>query len=295
MKNLTPTFLSHVRSRSTTLAFCWKLTLRDGTSIGFTAHDQPLTIDGLVYRPETAIAPSAFQQDLTLSADDVEISALFDSDQISDEDLLSGKLDGAKFLYFLVNWNALPASLTAVPQDFLLLSSGQLGEYSATERDFTATGLSLVDKLSEKQSIQTSPVCRASLGDSKCGVNLTPFTHTRYVESVPSPYQVKPISLALPDGYFNNGELQITTGKNAGTRIKIAKWEAGVFYLFSPPFFSLDVTDVVVAIAGCDKRLATCRDKFSNVLNFRGEPSIPGQDVWTSGVPLDEEEDDSDP
>ena len=29
--------------------------------------------------------------------------------------------------------------------------------------------------------------------------------------------------------------------------------------------------------AGCDKRLATCSERFSNVLNFRGEPYVPGQ------------------
>jgi len=29
---------------------------------------------------------------------------------------------------------------------------------------------------------------------------------------------------------------------------------------------------------GCDKRFATCRDRFSNTLNFRGFPTIPGDD-----------------
>jgi hypothetical protein len=30
---------------------------------------------------------------------------------------------------------------------------------------------------------------------------------------------------------------------------------------------------------GCDRRLATCRDRFGNVVNFRGFPHIPGNDV----------------
>ena len=33
---------------------------------------------------------------------------------------------------------------------------------------------------------------------------------------------------------------------------------------------------------GCDKRLDTCIDRFANVLNFRGEPYIPGQDLLMS-------------
>jgi len=29
---------------------------------------------------------------------------------------------------------------------------------------------------------------------------------------------------------------------------------------------------------GCDRALATCRDRFANVVNFRGFPHIPGND-----------------
>jgi uncharacterized phage protein (TIGR02218 family) len=35
--------------------------------------------------------------------------------------------------------------------------------------------------------------------------------------------------------------------------------------------------------AGCDKRLATCRAKFDNVINFRGFPHMPGNDALRSG------------
>jgi hypothetical protein len=31
--------------------------------------------------------------------------------------------------------------------------------------------------------------------------------------------------------------------------------------------------------AGCDKRLDTCIDRFANLLNFRGEPYVPGADL----------------
>jgi uncharacterized phage protein (TIGR02218 family) len=36
--------------------------------------------------------------------------------------------------------------------------------------------------------------------------------------------------------------------------------------------------------AGCDKRAATCREKFSNIHNFRGFPHIPGED-WLQAFP----------
>ena len=42
--------------------------------------------------------------------------------------------------------------------------------------------------------------------------------------------------------------------------------------------------DMLRLEAGCDKRLTTCQLKFSNVLNYRGFPGIPGED-WLMSVP----------
>jgi uncharacterized phage protein (TIGR02218 family) len=39
--------------------------------------------------------------------------------------------------------------------------------------------------------------------------------------------------------------------------------------------------DLVEIIEGCDKRFATCRERFGNALNFRGEPHLPGVDLLT--------------
>ena len=33
--------------------------------------------------------------------------------------------------------------------------------------------------------------------------------------------------------------------------------------------------------AGCDKTVATCSAKFSNAINFRGFPHMPGNDFLT--------------
>ena len=42
--------------------------------------------------------------------------------------------------------------------------------------------------------------------------------------------------------------------------------------------------DLVRLEAGCDKRMETCRLKFSNLLNFQGFPDIPGDD-WVMAYP----------
>ena len=36
--------------------------------------------------------------------------------------------------------------------------------------------------------------------------------------------------------------------------------------------------DLVELREGCDRRFSTCRDRFRNKDNFRGEPQVPGPD-----------------
>jgi len=41
------------------------------------------------------------------------------------------------------------------------------------------------------------------------------------------------------------------------------------------------IGDRVMIREGCDKRFATCRTRFGNSDNFRGEPHLPGVDLLT--------------
>jgi uncharacterized phage protein (TIGR02218 family) len=40
--------------------------------------------------------------------------------------------------------------------------------------------------------------------------------------------------------------------------------------------------DTFTVTAGCDKRFATCHDRFNNAVNFRGFSHIPGNDFVIS-------------
>ena len=48
--------------------------------------------------------------------------------------------------------------------------------------------------------------------------------------------------------------------------------------LLEAPVRAIADGDSFIARAGCDKRIATCGAKFTNVANFRGFPNISGQD-----------------
>ena len=51
-------------------------------------------------------------------------------------------------------------------------------------------------------------------------------------------------------------------------------WESGLFHL--EPYM---LGDTYTIVAGCDKTAATCKARYANLVNFRGEPFIPGTDA----------------
>jgi len=82
------------------------------------------------------------------------------------------------------------------------------------------------------------------------------------------------------DDWFNVGAATFESGLNQGRSMEIKDWIAAdsrvVLYLALPN--DIQVGDELRLYPGCDKTLATCRDKFDNVINFRGEPFVPGSD-----------------
>jgi uncharacterized phage protein (TIGR02218 family) len=89
----------------------------------------------------------------------------------------------------------------------------------------------------------------------------------------------------FPDDWFNGGGLTFETGSNAGRTMEVLDFVAddGMtitqdIELFLDMPFDVEIGDKLILYPGCDKRLSTCRDKFDNVINFVGEPVVPGAD-----------------
>ena len=74
MKTLPTGLQAHLDSGTTTLAWCWKITRRDGAVYGFTDHDLALIFAGTTFEPESGFVPSEIRaaQDFSVDAQDVE-------------------------------------------------------------------------------------------------------------------------------------------------------------------------------------------------------------------------------
>lgn len=260
----------------TTLANCWKITRRDATVEGFTDHDRDLVISGVTYVSAAGYAPSAIERGSTLQADNQELVGVIDSDNLTAGDLLSGAYDGARVELLQVDW-----STQSLVQKLLV---GHLGQVKISENEYTATLKSIEAELAKPIGRTFQLRCDAELGDSRCGYTLS--GDTGEVDSVSTARRVfVDAALAQADGYYDGGKLVWTSGANNGRTADVKRYIAAsdTVELFEPMPDDIAIGDDYDIYRGCDKTFATCRDTFSNSLNFRGYPYIPGVSDLVSG------------
>lgn len=89
---------------------------------------------------------------------------------------------------------------------------------------------------------------------------------------------IKAGMLDKPDGWFNWGVVKMLTGECAGAACEVWDWNNTTKELKLVHFFPDQIVagDKFIVHTGCDKMRSTCRDKFQNVINFRGHPDVPG-------------------
>ena len=256
----------------TTLAFAWRVERRDGITLGFTSHDRDLVIGGLVHASAPGMLPSAIERSDGLEADDVQLSAALTSDAFTDADLMAGRLDGAALTLSAVDW-------TAPDVAPVTLITGEFAEVEIRDNGF-AVGLRGPTSVLDAAVVEeTSPECRAQLGDKRCRIDLSGRRVSAIVVSVLD--DVVTLDVALVDGNFAEGSLRWLTGANAALESRIVANSGPSVTLRDVPAFTVAAGTRVELVEGCDKRFTTCIARFGNAVNFRGEPHLPGNDLLT--------------
>lgn len=272
MKSISAALLAHIQGETTTLATCWKVTRTDGQVFGFTDHCSDLTIDGVVYSASSGYTATSIQSASGMNVDNLDIHGALDSNTITEQDLLAGLWDFAAVEIFIVNYSDLTMGS-------LNLRTGNLGAVQTGRGMFVAELRGMMQRLQQAVGRLVMPACNADLGDSRCGINLETFTDGTVagtVVSVSSNRQFTDTSLTQAAGWFDGGLLAWTSGMNAGLAAEVKTFASGAITLHLPMPYAVQTGDAFTITVGCNKSLATCRDKFSNVVNFRGFPHLPG-------------------
>lgn len=264
-------------SGTTTLCRCWRITRRDGVVQGFTDHDETVTLEATPCLADTGLAASEATERLGMQIDGAELSGALIADSLTEADLAAGRYDAAKVETWLVDWSE--------PELRVLLATGVLGEVRREGAAFTAEVRSLADRLNQESGRLYTGTCSADLGDARCKVDLdqSGFRSTGTVAALSGTSIFTASGLeSFADGWFTGGLLTFSSGANSGLAIEVKTHRvdaAGVtIVLWQAAPEPIGPGDAFVVTAGCDKQLATCRDRFANTANFRGFPHIPGND-----------------
>jgi hypothetical protein len=148
-----------------------KLTRKDGQVFGFTALERALTYDdgdgAILYNPVPGVEASARQTDIGFKADNLETRWLVDDSVITVEDAVARLWHGATYRLMEIVWN----DLTVAPN---IMQEGRVGDVKVEAGSVVVQLLSLVDAYLRGVNITIGSRCRATLGDSDCGVPVKP-------------------------------------------------------------------------------------------------------------------------
>ncbi|CUA87964.1 phage conserved hypothetical protein BR0599 [Chelatococcus sambhunathii] len=278
MRDIDPAFAEHLAASATTLCHCWKLLRRDGAVFGFTDHDRDLAFAGVTFAARSGLEPSEVSAELGFAVATSEVAGALSAVALTEADIVGGLYDDATVETWLVNW--------ADPEaQRLLVDVASIGEIKRTDHAFLAELRGIMHRLDQPQGRLYSLACAADLGDVRCGVDLTlpAFRAEGAVTATDGRLVVQARDLGdHADGWFTGGRLVWTGGANAGAAVEVKhhRRDQGVHLLtlWHAAPATIGEGDAFTVTAGCDKRHATCRDRFSNTVNFRGFPHMPGND-----------------
>jgi uncharacterized phage protein (TIGR02218 family) len=281
---MTAAFDAHMATGLTTVCRCWRVVRADGVTLGFTDHDLDLAFEGVVHRAGSGLTAKALAQGTGLSVNNSEALGALTDAAIREADVEAGRYDHAEVKSWLVNWRD--------PAERRLTFRGHIGDIRRGGGAFHAELRGLSDLLNQPQGRIYQPGCAAVLGDASCGVNLSLAGHAieaqaaEVTEARSFLFDSLP---AHPDRWFERGLLTVRSGPGDGLSgviktDRLLEGGARRVELWEPIRAQVAVSDLIRLVPGCDKSSETCRVKFDNLLNFRGFPSIPGED-WLMAIP----------
>lgn len=255
----------------TSIALCWRIERSDGCGLALTSHDRDLTIGGTIYEAAPGMLPAAIQRKAGLEPNGGEVAGAITSASLEEQDLALGRWDGSRIAMVAVDWQQPLAA--EVP-----LMQGELGEVRLQQGEFKAELRGAAVRLEAAICPETSPECRAELGDKHCRVDLAGRTMLARIEQIDGAALVMDRTVG-PE--FLWGRARFLSGANCGLKTVIVGVDGNRIELRDTVRAAIQTGDRIELCHGCDKSFATCTGRFDNAENFRGEPHLPGNDLLT--------------
>lgn len=261
--------------------FCLRIVPTTGSPIYLTRHPRPLTMGGHTYLAGSGYDFTGYSAEASLSPAMIDLEGVAGLAGIGYDQIASGLFDNARAYLFATTW-------TSPVEDEEPIVASILGKTTLMDGRYKIEEMSLVDALNQTVGKTYTPACPKTFGGQEyagCMKALGPLTVTGALSAVTSASIVRDGARGEAADYFAAGTLAFTSGANAGLKpLEIKRYEAdGTIEMFEPFHYLPVIGDTYTLIPGCRKRLADCRDKWANVVNFGGFSNIPTASQYAQG------------
>ena len=238
--------------------------------------DQPWTYQGHQYLPEPGIGREALE---------------YGRDGAVDGPVIRLPRTNPVAQLFVAGMPTEPVMVTVfrfhrdAPDDVMALPPATVGSWDYDDATGTVRlSCAAVPQLLERE-IPTLCVTRHcaptwALYGPGCRVNRAAYSDPCTVAAVDGLEVQLTMTTPRVDGWYACGSLDTPTGR----RLMVVAHVGDVLTPLTPPSPDLVAGAEVVAVAGCDRSIATCQAKFGNAARFMGWPGLAESNPFTVGV-----------
>lgn len=256
---------------------CWRITRRDGTVLRFTSLDANFAWGLETFLSCGSLSPSAAEESSEIgSVSNMELKGILAHDSITEADLYGGLYDDAFVEIWLVPYEGAESPRR--------LAAGWIGAIQHGEQGWTGEITGPGARLDQQALVVPyAPACRWTFGDARCTKDLTPLQTTGEVSSAANRGSIVTTAEDPGNGsQWENGRVIWTSGRNLGQicEVKTVAFESGgsAIELWALTAFLPEPGDTFTLQPGCDLSAATCKNVYSNLINFGGFKDVPGND-----------------
>lgn len=277
MKNVSGPLLALMQGNNTfTLADLYTITLSGGTILRYTDFDVDLVYGGNTF---SATGP-VFKRGKTREVIGLEVDTLDVEIYPKSNDLVagvpmlaavsSGAFDNAELILERAYMEPVPTVVGTIRKfsgTFADVDAGRSGIRARINSDAAKLQIQLPRNLYQA-------ACLHTLYDADCGLNRASFAVASSANTGSTASSVI-CGLSQATAYFDRGYIQFTSGALSGIKRTVKGYTTGSVSIFNPFPAAPAPGDTFMIYPGCDKAMATCQAKFSNLTHFRGMPFIP--------------------
>ena len=267
MHNISKNFLMELTKEKINIAFLIELKTQNNENIYFTNHDEDIIFKNNRYISNSLLKKKSIKQTIDINFDSSYISFQIDNLSILYSDIINGKYDYMEITISIINYNNLESAFT--------IQTGNLGKIEYRDNCFYSTINSIKQKLSCNSNHIYSSNCRNLFCDSRCKLNINNFSTDINITNNENPYMLI-LDNNIESDYYTNGHLILLESPYKNIRYSIKSHYNNKLYLYNP----ISITEYLPIKAriflNCSKTFKACKEKFNNIINFAGEPHVPG-------------------